>query len=147
MRTYSTRASDISRKWHVIDASGQTLGKLAVKAAGLLMGKQNIMFAPNIDAGDYVIVINASNIKVTGKKMTDKIYYRHSTYPGGLKAIPLGEMLRSHPQRVIEHAVRGMLPRNRLGNAMIKKLKVYAENKHPHEAQVKSNGTPQGGAS
>jgi len=146
MKTYSTKASEIERKWHVLNADGETLGKLAVKAAGLLMGKHKPMFASNMDTGDFVVVINAGKIKVSGKKLTDKMYYRHSTYPGGLKAESLGEMLEAHPERVIQHAVKGMLPHNSLGNAMLKKLKVYADNKHPHEAQV-GGAKIEGGAS
>ena len=145
MKTYSTKAGEIERKWHVLNADGETLGKLAVKAAGLLMGKHKPMFASNLDTGDYVVVVNAGKIKVTGKKLTDKMYYRHSMYPGGLKTVSLGKLLQTHPERVIEHAVKGMLPHNRLGNAMLKKLKVYANDKHPHEAQV-SGAKIEGGA-
>lgn len=136
MKTYSTRAGDIEHAWHIIDAADEILGKLATRVAGLLMGKHKPMFVPNMDTGDYVIVINASKIRVSGKKMQDKKYYRHSMYPGGLKAESLQEMLQAHPQRVIEHAVKGMLPRNKLGRAMFKKLKVYAGDKHPHAAQI-----------
>ena len=136
MKTYSTKASDIERQWHVFDASGQTLGKLSTQVAKLLMGKGKTIFVPNLDTGDFVIVINAAKVKVTGKKVKQKIYYRHSGYPGGLRAVTLEEMLQSHPTRVIEHSVRGMLPRNRLGSAMIRKLKVYAGDSHPHEAQL-----------
>jgi len=147
MKTYSTKAAEIERKWHLIDASGVTLGKLAVKVAGLIMGKHKPIFASHLDTGDYVIVINASKVKVTGKKLTEKMYYRHSMYPGGLKSETLGEMLQKHPDRVIIHAVKGMLPHNRLGKAMIKKLKVYADDKHPHEAQLSGVNIPEGGAS
>jgi large subunit ribosomal protein L13 len=146
MKTYSTKASEIDRKWHVLNADGETLGKLAVKAAGLLMGKHKPMFASNMDTGDFVVVINAGKIHVTGKKLTDKMYYRHSMYPGGLKTESLAKALETHPERVIQHAVKGMLPHNKLGNAMIKKLKVYASDKHPHEAQVGGAKT-EGGAS
>jgi large subunit ribosomal protein L13 len=147
MKTYSTKAGDIERKWHVIDAAGETLGKVAVKVAGLLMGKHKAYFAPNLDTGDYVIVINAAKIKVTGNKMKDKFYYRHSMYPGGLKTTSLEEMLNTHPERVIEHAVKGMLPHNTLGNAMFKKLKVYSDDKHPHQAQITIAETGKGGKS
>ena len=147
MKTYSTKIEDIKRQWHVVDASGQTLGKTAVKVAGLLMGKHKAYFAPNLDTGDYVIVINAAKIKVTGNKMKDKIYYRHSMYPGGLKTKTLEEMLAKHPERVIEHAVKGMLPHNNLGRAMFKKLKVYAEDKHPHQAQIGITESTKGGKS
>jgi large subunit ribosomal protein L13 len=138
MRTYSTKVSDIERKWHVIDASGKTLGRLATEAAVLLKGKHKPMYSPHLDVGDYVVVVNADKIEVTGKKLTDKIYYHHSNYPGGLKSISLGKMLETHPTRAIEHAVKGMLPHNRLGAAMFKKLKVYAGAEHPHKAQVKA---------
>jgi len=136
MKTYSTKASDIERQWHVVDASGQTLGKISTKIAQLLMGKGKPIFVPNMDTGDFVVVINAEKVKVTGKKLKDKIYYRHSQYPGGLKAVSLEELLKTHPTRVIEHSVKGMLPHTRLGSAMFRKLKVYAGDSHPHEAQI-----------
>lgn len=136
MKTYSTKAKDVVRQWHVIDASGMTLGKLATQVANLLMGKHKPMFVPYLDTGDFVIVLNATKVKVTGKKPKQKTYYRHSLYPGGLKAETYEEMMAAHPTRVIEHAVRGMLPHNRLGRAMFKKLKVYAGDSHPHQAQV-----------
>jgi large subunit ribosomal protein L13 len=122
----------------VIDAAGQTLGRLAAQVAKLLMGKHKPIYAPYLDAGDYVIVINAAKVRVTGKKAGEKIYYRHSGYPGGLRAVTFREMLATHPTRVIEHAVKGMLPDTDLGRAMFKKLKVYAGENHPHQAQVAS---------
>jgi large subunit ribosomal protein L13 len=137
MRTYSTKVSDIERKWWVIDASGKTLGRLATEAAVLLKGKHKPIYSPHLDVGDYVVIVNADKVEVTGKKLTDKIYYHHSNYPGGLKSISLEKMLEAHPTRAIEHAVKGMLPHNRLGAAMFKKLKVYAGAEHPHKAQVK----------
>jgi large subunit ribosomal protein L13 len=137
MKTYSTKASDIERKWHVIDASGKTLGRLASEVAQLLRGKHKPIYVPHLDTGDYVIVINADKVRVTGNKAKQKLYYRHSGYPGGLKSTSLAEMMESHPTRVIEHAVKGMLPKNPLGRAMFKKLKVYAGPNHPHQAQVK----------
>jgi large subunit ribosomal protein L13 len=137
MRTYSTKVSDIERQWWVIDASGRTLGRLATEAAVLLKGKHKPIYSPHLDVGDYVVIVNAEKIEVTGKKLTDKIYYHHSNYPGGLKSISLEKMLETHPTRAIEHAVKGMLPHNRLGAAMFKKLKVYAGAEHPHQAQVK----------
>jgi large subunit ribosomal protein L13 len=137
MKTYSTKASDIKREWHVIDASGRTLGRLASEVAQLLRGKHKPMYVPHLDTGDYVIVINADKVRVTGNKAKQKLYYRHSGYRGGLKSTSLAEMMESHPTRVIEHAVRGMLPKGPLGRAMLKKLKVYAGPKHPHQAQVK----------
>lgn len=136
MKTYSTKPDDIKRQWHVIDASAQTLGRLSSQIAKLLMGKHKPIYSPHLDTGDYVVVINAAKVRVTGKKVKEKIYYHHSGYPGGLKSITLEEMLRTRPTRVIEHAVKGMLPHNRLGRAMFKKLKVYAGESHPHQAQV-----------
>jgi large subunit ribosomal protein L13 len=146
MKTYSTKASEVERKWHVLNADGEILGKLAVNAANLLMGKHKPTFTANMDTGDFVVVINAGKIKVTGKKLTEKMYYRHSMYPGGLKSESLARALETHPERVIEHAVKGMLPHNKLGNAMLKKLKVYAGDKHPHDAQV-GGAKIEGGAS
>jgi len=137
MKTYSTKASDIKREWHVIDATGRTLGRLASEVAQLLRGKHKPIYVPHLDTGDYVIVINADKVRVTGNKAKQKLYYRHSGYPGGLKSTSLAEMMESHPTRVIEHAVKGMLPKNPLGRAMFKKLKVYAGPNHPHQAQVK----------
>ncbi len=142
MKTYSTKIKDIERKWHVIDASGRTLGKLATEAATLLMGKHKPIFSPNLDTGDNVIVINAEKVQVTGDKLKQKQYYRHSDYPGGFKSISLEKMMQDNPTRVIEHAVRGMLPHTRLGAQMRKKLRVYAGESHPHLAQVaQSSGT------
>ena len=139
MKTYSTKAADIKREWHVIDASGQVLGRLATQVAHWLMGKHKPMFTPNLDTGDYVIVINADKVQVTGNKAKQKVYYRHSGYPGGLKSITFEKMMQTHPTRVIEHAVKGMLPRNRLGAKMMKKLRVYAGDAHPHLAQIKTS--------
>jgi len=139
MKTYSIKASDIEREWHVIDASGKILGRLATQVASLLMGKYKPIFSPNLDTGDFVIIINADKVRVTGDKARQKVYYRHSGYPGGLKAVTLEKMMQTNPTRVIEHAVKGMLPHNRLGAAMIKKLRVYVGDTHPHLAQVKIN--------
>ena len=142
MKTYSTKIKDIERKWHVMDASGRTLGKLATEAARLLMGKHKPTFSPNLDTGDNVVVINAEKIQVTGNKLKQKQYYRHSDYPGGFRSTSLEKMMRDDPTRVIEHAVRGMLPHTRLGAQMRKKLRVYAGDSHPHLAQVtQSSGT------
>jgi len=141
MKTFATRAKDVEHRWHVIDASGQTLGKLSTQVANLLMGKHKPTFTPNLDTGDYVIIINASKVKVTGKKPKQKIYYRHSGYPGGLRAETYEELMATHPTRIIEHAVKGMLPHSRLGRAMYKKLKVYAGDSHPHQAQVAGTKT------
>ena len=136
MKTYVPKINEIERKWHVIDADGQTLGRMSSQIAKLLMGKHKAMFTNNEDTGDFVVVINAAKVRVTGKKAKDKAYYRVSGYPGGIRSVTLGEMLEKHPTRVIEHAVRGMLPNSRLGRAMYKKLKVYAGDKHPHQPQV-----------
>jgi large subunit ribosomal protein L13 len=136
MKTYAPKASEIERKWHLVDASGQTLGRLSTQIAKLLIGKHKAMFANNMDTGDFVVVINAEKIRVTGKKLSAKTYYRVSGYPGGIRSQTLGEVLQKHPERVIEHAVKGMLPNSTLGRAMYKKLKVYAGDKHPHQAQL-----------
>jgi large subunit ribosomal protein L13 len=146
MKTYSTKAGDVERKWHVFDASGQTLGKLATQVAMLLMGKHKPYYVPHLDTGDYVIVLNASKVKVTGNKPKAKMYYRHSGYPGGLTSVSFEKMIATHPERVIEHAVKGMLPHNRLGRAMYKKLKVYEGNSHPHEAQVRGSSEAKEGS-
>ncbi len=139
MKTYSTKASDIKREWHVIDASGKVLGRMATQVASLLMGKHKTIFSPNLDTGDFVVVINADKVRVTGNKAKQKVYYRHSGYPGGLKSINFEKMMQTNPSRVIEHAVKGMLPHNRLGAKMFKKLKVYAGDIHPHLAQTKAS--------
>jgi large subunit ribosomal protein L13 len=136
MKTYSPKAKDIEREWWVIDVADKTLGKVATQVANLLMGKHKPIYAPHIDTGDYVVVINAAKVKVTGKKAEQKIYYRHSGYPGGLKSQRFEEIFGKDPGRVIELAVKGMLPHNSLGRAMFKKLKVYPGNEHPHQAQV-----------
>ena len=136
MKTYATKAKDVEHQWHVIDASGQILGKLATQVANLLMGKHKPTFVPYLDTGDFVIVLNATKVKVTGKKPKQKTYYHHTGYPGGIKAETYEELMATHPTRIIEHAVKGMLPHNRLGRAMFKKLKVYAGDSHPHQAQV-----------
>jgi large subunit ribosomal protein L13 len=134
-KTYVTKQEDIKREWYVVDATGQTLGRLAAQVASRLRGKHRPIYSPAVDAGDYVIVINAEKIRVTGRKLDQKIYYRYSGYPGGLKQITLRDLLKKHPVRAIEHAVRGMLPKNRVGRKMFKKLKVYAGPQHPHQAQ------------
>jgi len=138
MKTYSTKASDIKRQWHVIDASGKVLGRLATQVATLLMGKHKPMFSRNLDTGDFVVIINAEKVRVTGNKAKDKLYYRHSGYPGGLKSTSLERMMQTKPTRVIEYAVKGMLPHTKLGAQMMKKLKVYAGDTHPHQAQTKT---------
>jgi len=136
VKTYSTKASEIKRDWHVIDATDQALGRLATRAAGLLMGKHKPIFSRNLDVGDYVVIINAGKVRVTGDKAKQKVYYRHSGYPGGLKSITYDKLMQTDPTRVIEHAVKGMLPHTRLGANMMKKLKVYVGDTHPHPAQT-----------
>jgi len=135
VKTYSAKPEDIKREWFLVDAEGKTLGRLASRIAEILRGKHKPLYTPHLDCGDYVIVINADKIRVTGRKLDQKIYYRHSGYPGGLKSITLRDQLQKHPERVLEAAVRGMLPKNRLGRKMFKKLKVYASDSHPHQAQ------------
>jgi large subunit ribosomal protein L13 len=135
MKTYSTRAKDIERQWWVVDAADKTLGRVATEAANLLMGKHKPIYARYIDTGDYVVVINAGKVRVTGRKPEQKIYYRYSGYPGGLKSPTFREVFEKDPGRVIELAVKGMLPHNRLGRAMFKKLKVYPGDEHPHQPQ------------
>lgn len=133
--TYMAKASEVERKWYIIDAEGKTLGRLASEAASIIRGKHKPDFTPNVDTGDFVIVINASKIVLTGKKLQNKMYYRHSQYPGGLKTTSAQDMLKNKPERVLELAIFGMLPKNRLGNALHNKLKVYAGAEHPHLAQ------------
>jgi len=144
VRTYATKASDINRRWWVIDASGKTLGKLATEAAILLRGKNKPIYSTHLDTGDFVVVINAAKVHVTGKKAEDKIYYHHTNYPGGLRSTTFAKLLDKHPTRVIEHAVKGMLPRNRQGRAMLRRLKVYAGNTHPHQAQINAQKSEKG---
>jgi large subunit ribosomal protein L13 len=134
-KTYVTKQKDVQREWYVVDAAGKTLGRLATQVAFVLRGKHKPTYSPAVDTGDCVIVINAEKIHVTGRKLDEKKYYRHSGYPGGLKEITLRDQLEKHPTRVIEHAVRGMLPKNRLGRQMLKHLKVYAGPEHPHASQ------------
>ena len=135
MRTYSPKAGDVQRQWHVIDASDVVLGRLASHVATLLRGKHKPIFAPHMDTGDFVIVVNAEKVALTGSKLEDKLAYRHSGYPGGLRSVAYRELLAKHPERVVEKAVRGMLPKNTLGRNMLRKLKVYAGPDHPHQAQ------------
>jgi len=134
-RTYMAKPGEIDRRWYVVDARGKVLGRLATRVAMVLRGKQKPQFTPHVDTGDFVIIVNAQKVLLTGKKLRQKIYYRSSGYPGGLKATTAGTMLKTHPERVIQHAVRGMLPKTKLGDALYRKLKVYAGEKHPHEAQ------------
>ena len=135
MRTYSPKATDVDRRWHVIDATDIVLGRLASHAATLIRGKHKAMFAPHVDTGDFVIIVNADKIALTGNKREQKMAYRHSGYPGGLRSVSYAQLLEKDPRRAVEKAVRGMLPHNRLGRQLIGKLKVYAGPDHPHQAQ------------
>ena len=134
-KTYAVKAGDIQREWRVVDADGATLGRLATQVATLLRGKHRATFTPSLDTGDPVIIVNAAKIKVTGKKLQDKMYVRHSGYPGGFRSENLERLLERRPEEVIRRAVRGMLPQNRLGDQMLRKLHVYAGSEHPHAAQ------------
>ena len=135
MKTYSPKAGEVQRNWYVIDAQDKILGRMAAEIARRLRGKHKPEFAPHIDTGDFIVVVNAKKVKVTGQKLEKKKYYRHTGYPGGLKETTLARMMESKPEEVIRHAVKGMLPKNRLGRAMLKKLKVYAGPEHPHQAK------------
>jgi len=135
MKTYVATPANRQRDWYVVDAEGKTLGRLATQIADALRGKRKPEYTPHCDTGDFVVVVNAEKIRVTGKKTDDKIYYRHSGYPGGIRSRTLGEMLERQPEEVIRKAVKGMLPRNRLGRQQLRKLKIYAGPQHPHEAQ------------
>ena len=134
-KTYSAKPLEVERKWILVDADGQTLGRLATQISGILRGKHKPEFTPHVDAGDFVVVINASKIQVSGKKTTDKIYYRNTGFPGGLRSITFQDLLAKAPERIIEKAVWGMIPHTRLGRDQITKLKVYPGAEHPHEAQ------------
>ncbi len=134
-KTYTAKPDEVEREWFVVDAADKTLGRLATEVASVLRGKHKPEFTPHIDMGDFVIVVNAEKVNVTGRKMDQKIYYRHSGYPGGIRGVTLRRQLETFPERVIESAVKGMLPRGRLGRKMFKKLKVYAGPEHPHDAQ------------
>lgn len=134
-RTIHCSINEIDRHWHVIDASGWVLGRLASEVAVLLRGKHKPIFSPHLDTGDFVVIVNAERVVLTGKKLKDKLYYRHSGYPGGLKTTTAEQMMKSHPTRILEAAVRGMLPKTKLGDALFRKLKVYAGPTHPHASQ------------
>ena len=136
MKTYTLKAKEVVTQWHVLDATDRPLGRLASEAAQLLRGKHRPTFTPHMDNGDFVVVVNASKVKITGNKLEQKIYYRHSGYPGGLKEMKLGRMLETRPERVIYQAVKGMLPHNRLGRKILGHLKSYGGPDHPHEAQI-----------
>lgn len=135
MKTFSAKAQAVSHQWYVVDASNQTLGRFASQIAKYLRGKHKPIYTPHVDTGDYIIVVNAEKIAVTGKKLSDKMYYSHTGFPGGLKEISLEKFLAKSPVKVIEHAVKGMLPKNSLGREMFKKLKIYVGSEHPHSAQ------------
>lgn len=135
MKTFSARAETVKRDWYVVDAEGKTLGRLASELARRLRGKHKPEYTPHVDTGDYMVVINAEKVAVTGKKLDDKLYHRHTGYIGNLKTTSLGKLMEKHPERVIEMAVKGMLPKNSLGRAMYRKLKVYRGVEHPHQAQ------------
>jgi large subunit ribosomal protein L13 len=135
MKTWNAKAEDVERRWYVVDAEGQTLGRLATRIADALRGKRKPQYTPHVDTGDFVVVVNAEKVAVTGKKREEKIYYRHSGYPGGLRTRTLAEELERRPAEVLRKAVKGMLPRNRLARRQITKLRIYAGPEHPHEAQ------------
>ena len=139
MKTYNAKPGEIQRDWVIVDAEGKTLGRLATQIAERLRGKGKAVFAPHVDTGDFVVVVNAEKIAVTGKKLDEKMYYKHSGYPGGLRERTLREQLNRQPTEVLRKAVKGMLPRNRLGRAQLTKLKIYAGPEHPHEAQAPTN--------
>jgi large subunit ribosomal protein L13 len=135
VRTFVGTKEDIEREWYVVDAEGQTLGRLAARIAPILRGKHKPIYSPHLDCGDFVIIVNAEKVHVTGRKKDQKFYHRHSGYPGGLTSISLRDQLDKHPERVLQAAIKGMLPKTKLGRKMIKKLKVYAGSEHPHQAQ------------
>jgi large subunit ribosomal protein L13 len=135
MKTYSARPETVRRDWYVVDATDVVLGRLASEVAKRLRGKHKAEYTPHVDTGDFIVVVNAGKVRVTGNKAADKVYYRHTGYPGGIKAVPFARQIADHPERVIEAAVRGMLPRNPLGRSMLGKLKVYAGPEHKHQAQ------------
>jgi large subunit ribosomal protein L13 len=145
MKTYNAKPGEITREWYLVDAEGKTLGRLATTIADTLRGKNKPQFTPHVDTGDFVVVVNAEKITVTGKKLDEKIYYRHSGYPGGLKERTLREQLERRPTEVLRKAVKGMLPRNRLSRQQITKLKIYAGPEHPHEAQAPKPLSPEDG--
>ena len=134
-RTYHAKPGEVERYWYLVNARGKVLGRLASQVATLLRGKRKPQFTSHVDTGDFVIVVNAEKVLLTGRKFAEKVYYRYSQYPGGMKAVTAGVLLKKHPERLIQHAVRGMLPKGKLGDALYKKLKVYAGERHPHQAQ------------
>ncbi len=138
MKTYIARPADVKRDWHVIDAADKTMGRLSTQVARLLMGKHRPIYTPSQDVGDFVVIINADKVRFTGKKAQQKMYYRHSGYPGGFKSISLEKMMQQNPTRALENAIKGMLPHTRLGNRMRKRLRVYAGAEHPHASQIEN---------
>jgi len=144
MKTYSARPAEVQRSWLVVDGEGRTLGRLATQIATVLKGKHKPIYTPHIDTGDHVVVINAEKVKLTGRKADDKMYFRHTMYPGGVRWTNIQQVFATHPERVIQHAVQGMMPKTKLGRAMIKKLKVYAGPRHPHAAQQPAVWNPDG---
>jgi large subunit ribosomal protein L13 len=135
MKTFSAKPAEVKRDWFVVDATGKTLGRLSAEIAKRLRGKHKPEYTPHVDTGDYIVVVNAGKVRVTGNKLSDKVYHHHTGYIGNLKSISLGDLLKKHPERAIENAVKGMLPKNTLGRQMFDKLKVYASAEHPHAAQ------------
>jgi large subunit ribosomal protein L13 len=135
MKTYAVKAGDIERKWYVADAEGKVLGRFASEVARILKGKHKPIYSPHLDTGDHVVVVNASKVVVTGKKVEQKLYYRYTGYPGGLKSISYGKLIKERPERILEHAIKGMLPHNSLGRQMFRKLRVYAGPRHVHQSQ------------
>lgn len=135
MRTYSAKVGEIERKWWLVDASDHTLGRLAARIATILQGKNKPVYTAHIDTGDFIVVVNVDKINISGRKLEQKVYYRHSGYPGGQKSVLMKDMFEKYPERVLMHAVKGMMPHNRLGRAQLKKLKIYTGAEHPHEAQ------------
>ncbi len=135
MKSYMARKLEVPRQWYVVDAQGKVLGRLASRVAMILRGKTKATFTPHMDAGDFVVVVNAAQVMLTGRKLDQKCYYRHSGYPGGLKTTTARQMLQRKPEEILRHAVRGMLPKNSLGRSLLKKLKIYAGGEHPHQAQ------------
>ena len=135
MKTQSVNKESVLHDWYLVDADGKTLGRLSTQIANRLRGKHKPEFTPHVDTGDYIVVVNADKIRVTGKKETDKLYYHHTGFPGGIKSMALGKMREKSPEKILENAIKGMMPKNRLGRAMLSKLKVYAGSSHPHSAQ------------
>lgn len=136
MKTYSAKKEEVARDWYIVDAEGKVLGRLAAEIAMRLRGKHKPVYTPHVDTGDFIVVVNAEKISLTGKKLTDKVYYHHTGYPGGLKSATAGKVLSDKPEEVLRSAVKGMLPKNSLGRQMLKKLKIYRGETHPHKAQM-----------